>query len=179
MLSPFPMILTIIKNSHATCILCIYALILGFYEAFNGSIRVWARLRHCANPALQLKLSLKKTAKGTICPLQNLGKKTRKEVHTKRFISVQKFQAKTEHGKYRGCVTAVPFILFNFANYSPSIAVELKVSREITCKWQNQRPKTLERDYNVVSFERLFISQRLFKCDHGFLNTTIVDHRRE
>ena len=26
------------------------------------------------------------------------------------------------------------FILFNFANYSPSIAIELKVSKEITCK---------------------------------------------
>ena len=34
----------------------------------------------------------------------------------------------------RGCVTAVQFILFNFANYSPSIAMELKVSKEITCK---------------------------------------------
>ena len=35
---------------------------------------------------------------------------------------------------YMGCVTAVQFILFNFANYAPSIAVELKVSKEITCK---------------------------------------------
>ena len=44
--------------------------------------RVWARPGHCANPALQLKLSLKKTAKGTICPLQNLGKKLeRKHTH--------------------------------------------------------------------------------------------------
>ena len=32
------------------------------------------------------------------------------------------------------CVTAVQFILFNFANYSPSVAMELKVSKEITCK---------------------------------------------
>ena len=39
----------------------------------------------------------------------------------------------------RGCVTAVQFILFNFANYSPSVAMELKLSKEITCKWQNQR----------------------------------------
>ena len=31
----------------------------------------------------------------------------------------------------RGCVTAVQFILFNFANYPPSIAMELKVSKEI------------------------------------------------
>ena len=31
-------------------------------------------------------------------------------------------------------VTAVQFILYNFANYSPSIAMELKVSKEITCK---------------------------------------------
>ena len=29
---------------------------------------------------------------------------------------------------------AVHFILFNFANYSPSIGMELKVSKEITCK---------------------------------------------
>ena len=44
----------------------------------------------------------------------------------------------------RGCVTAVQFILFNFANYSPSIVMELKVSKEITCKWQNQRSETNE-----------------------------------
>ena len=25
-------------------------------------------------------------------------------------------------------------VLFNFANYSPSIAMELKVNKEITCK---------------------------------------------
>ena len=31
-------------------------------------------------------------------------------------------------------VTAVQFILFNFAKYSPSIAMELKVSKEITGK---------------------------------------------
>ena len=29
---------------------------------------------------------------------------------------------------------AVQFILVNFANYWPSIAMELKVSKEITCK---------------------------------------------
>ena len=34
------------------------------------------------------------------------------------------------------------FILFNFANYSPSIAMELKVGKEITCKWQNQGSET-------------------------------------
>ena len=32
------------------------------------------------------------------------------------------------------CHAAVQFILFNFSNYSPSIAMELKVSKEITCK---------------------------------------------
>ena len=37
---------------------------------------------------------------------------------------------------------AVQFFLFNFANYSPSIAMELKVSKEITYKWQNQRSET-------------------------------------
>ena len=45
---------------------------------FCTHLRVWARLCHCANPALQLKLSLKKTARGTVCPLQNLGKLERK-----------------------------------------------------------------------------------------------------
>ena len=44
---------------------------------------------------------------------------------------------------YRGgCVTAVQFILFHFANYAPSIAMELKRSKEITCKWQSQRSET-------------------------------------
>ena len=37
---------------------------------------------------------------------------------------------------------AVHLILFNFANYSPSIAMELKVNKEITWKWQNQRFET-------------------------------------
>ena len=37
---------------------------------------------------------------------------------------------------------AVLFILFNFANYSPSIAMEIKVSKAITGKWQNQRSET-------------------------------------
>ena len=37
---------------------------------------------------------------------------------------------------------AVQFILFNFANYSPSIAMELKVSKEIAGKSQNQRSET-------------------------------------
>ena len=35
---------------------------------------------------------------------------------------------------FKGAVSAVQFILFNFANYSPSIAMELKVSKEITGK---------------------------------------------
>ena len=42
--------------------------------------------RHCANPTLQLKLSLKKTVKGTICPLQNLGKKIERK-QTRRVLS--------------------------------------------------------------------------------------------
>ena len=42
----------------------------------------------------------------------------------------------------KGLCSAVQFILFNFANYSSSIAMELKVSKEITCKWQSQRFET-------------------------------------
>ena len=45
--------------------------------------RAWASPRHCTNPALILKLSLKKTAKGTISPFQNLGGKLRRK-HTRR-----------------------------------------------------------------------------------------------
>ena len=64
----------------------------------------------------------------------------------------------------RGCVTAVRFILFNFANYSPSIAMELKVSKEITGKWQTQRSETnrsvswalfLKLQAAGINFERL------------------------
>ena len=48
-----------------------------------------------------IEMYLKKTAKGTICPLQNLGKKlVRKHTRSKRFSSAQKLQAKTERGKY-------------------------------------------------------------------------------
>ena len=43
---------------------------------------------------------LKKTAKGTIFSPLKFWEKTQKEAHTKSFISVQKLQAKTEHGKY-------------------------------------------------------------------------------
>ena len=53
-------------------------------------------------------------------------------------------------------------VLFNFANYSPSIAMELKVSKEITCKWQNQRSETnvswalfLKLQAAGINFERL------------------------
>ena len=67
------------------------------------------------NPALQLKLSLKKTAKGTICPLQNLEKKAGKEAHTKRFISKQKLQAKTEHGKFQSRSTEHVRLMLNQA----------------------------------------------------------------
>ena len=42
----------------------------------------------------------------------------------------------------RGCITTAQYILFNFANYSPLIAMELKVSKEITGTWQNQRSET-------------------------------------
>ena len=60
-------------------------------DSLHSFLRVWARPRHCANPALQLKLSLKKMVKGTICPLQNLGKKLERK-HTRRVLS-----------RYRNC----------------------------------------------------------------------------
>ena len=37
---------------------------------------------------------------------------------------------------------AVQLILFNFSNYTPSIAMDLKVCKEIAGKSQNQRSET-------------------------------------
>ena len=39
----------------------------------------------------------------------------------------------------KGLCHGSPVHFVIFANYSPSIAIELKVSKEITCKWQSQR----------------------------------------
>ena len=39
----------------------------------------------------------------------------------------------------KGLCHGSPVHLFNFANFSPSIAMELKVSKEIACKLQNQK----------------------------------------
>ena len=51
-----------------------------------------APLRHCANTALQLKFFLTKTAKGTICPLHNLGKKLERK-HTRRdFVQYRNYK---------------------------------------------------------------------------------------
>ena len=52
--------------------------------------RVWARPRHCANPALQLKLSLKKTAKGTILsPSKFRGKNSKGSTHEEIYFSTE------------------------------------------------------------------------------------------
>ena len=68
--------------------------------------------------------------------------------------------------------TAVHFILFYFANYSPSIAMELKVGKEITCKWQNQRLETnkyvpwalfLKLQTAEVNFEKLSVRLNSFQ----------------
>ena len=63
------------------------------------------------------------------------------------FILISGFEVPPSESNFlfalkRGCVTAVEFILLYFANYSPTIAMELKVGKEITCKWQNQRLET-------------------------------------
>ena len=65
----------------------------------------------------------------------------------------------------RGCVTAVQFILFNFANYSPSIVMELKVSKEITCKCQSQRFETNKHDVSwaLTLFLKLQIAEINFE----------------
>ena len=64
---------------------------LAKFKEILAALQGWARPHHCTNPALQLKLSLKKTVKGTICPLQNLGKKLERK-HTRRVLS-----------RYRNC----------------------------------------------------------------------------
>ena len=48
-------------------------------------------------------------------------------VSAKKKIIIQRFKDTTSK-------ESVQFILFNFANYLPSNAMELKVSKEITCK---------------------------------------------
>ena len=40
---------------------------------------------------------------------------------------------------------AVQFILFNFTNYSPSIAMELKVKKEITLNDKSRDPSSLRK----------------------------------
>ena len=68
------------------------------------------------------------------------------------------------HLSLKALCQAVQFILFNFAKYSPSIGMELKVSKEITRKWQNQRFETnkyvswalfLKLQAAGISFEKL------------------------
>ena len=75
----------------------------------------------------------------------------------------------------RGCVTAAQLLLFNFANYSPSIAMKLKVRKDITCKWQNQRSETnkyvswalfLNLQAAGINFEKL-LGWTVFK-NHNF-----------
>ena len=68
----------------------------------------------------------------------------------------------------RGCVTAVQFILFNFANYSPSIAMELKVSKEIACKWPNQRSETKKYVSWALFFEVASSRDQLWKTVIGW-----------
>ena len=59
---------------------------------------------------------------------------------------------------------AVQLILFNFSNYAPSIAMDLKVSKEIAGKSQNQRSETnkyvswalfLKLQAEGINFEKL------------------------
>ena len=57
----------------------------------------------------------------------------------------------------------VQFILFNFANYSPSIAMELEVSKEITCKRQNQRSETTKYVLLSIIFEAASSRDQLSK----------------
>ena len=70
--------------------------------------------------------------------------------------------------KRRGCVTAVQFILFNFASYSPSIAMELKVSKQITCtdtsRKSRQTNMSPEHYFEVAnSRDQLWKTLRLIK----------------
>ena len=76
------------------------------------------------------------------------------------FYKIQVIQDKSKPTRVamiwlRGAVSRqVQFILFNFASYSPSMAMELKVSNEITCKWQNQRSVT-KLQAAGINFEKL------------------------
>ena len=68
--------------------------------------------------------------------------------------------------------TAVHFILFYFANYSPSIAMELKVGKEITCMTKSEirdKQKCPLRvifellQTEVINFEKLLVRLNSFQ----------------
>ena len=57
------------------------------------------------------------------------------------------------------------------ANYSPSIVMKLKVSKEITCKWQNQR-SAINKYVSWALFLKLQPAINLKKADKG--TTTVI-----
>ena len=63
----------------------------------------------------------------------------------------------------KGAVSWVQFILFNVANYSPSIAMELKVSEEITGKWQIRDPRQTNICLLSIIFEVASSRDQLWK----------------
>ena len=102
----------------------------------------------------------KRTNSRTIC-LENGVSLLTNEVYVQH--SANAFQ-ESAWVKDLSAISPVQFILLNFANYSPSVAMELKVSKEITCKWQNQRSKAnkyvswalfLKLQVEGINFEKL------------------------
>ena len=78
----------------------------------------------------------------------------------------------TNNGFLKGrCHGSPVHLRFNFANYSPTIALELEVSKNITGKWRNQISETnkyisvalfLKLQAAGINFEKLFQSVSVF-----------------
>ena len=77
-----------------------------------------------------------------------------KNKQTKEIIRKNKKERKKEKRCIeRGSFTAVQFILFNFANYSPSISMELKVNKEIYMEMSKSEIRDKQICLLSISFE--------------------------
>ena len=103
---------------------------------------------------------------------ESMGYMQLKSVSTKGFIDRSLINVglnSMRHTQFKKVVSQS--VLFNFSNYSPSIAMELKVSKKITCNWQSQRFKTnkyvswalfLKLQTAEINFEKL-LGRAVFK----------------
>lgn len=115
--------------------------------------RVWARPRHCANPTVQIKLSLKKNDQGENLSHSKFGRKTEKETHKQRYNLVQKSQAEIQMWKkfYHLCESSVTLCW----TCSLQIKVSLK-QREIMQKSINEEGMVLRSRGCTLKTKNMF-----------------------